>query len=146
MLNESDCVEKLNAYTYEDWKPLLELIPEIEASLQFGEWKGGEEIEDGVHTVGWCDPQPVVTRFRDAVYEIPVMIAFNWSRWNEGRVIANTEGFDFDTVDIVTKCKLITAIVRNDRFCEGALVSAFESGLVLSILRSIEKEVGADGQ
>jgi len=55
--------------------------------------------------------------------------------------MANNENFDFEATDLLTKCKLITAIVRNDRFREGALVSAFKSGLILKILKSIEKEV-----
>jgi hypothetical protein len=59
--------------------------------------------------------------------------------------MAGDENFDFDTVDLLTKCKLITAIVRNDRFCEGALVSAFNSGLILRILKSIKKDVSAKG-
>ncbi len=58
--------------------------------------------------------------------------------------MANDKNFDFDSVDIPTKCKLITAIVRNDRFCEGALVSAFESGLILKILKSIKRQLGLD--
>ena len=60
--------------------------------------------------------------------------------------MARDENFDFDSTDLITKCKLITAIVRNDRFCEGALVAAFESGLILKILKSMEKEVsGVEG-
>lgn len=59
--------------------------------------------------------------------------------------MAGDESFDFDSADLIKKCKLITAIVRNDRFCEGALVSAFESGLILKILKSIEKTVNDRG-
>lgn len=55
--------------------------------------------------------------------------------------MARNEGFDFDTIDLPTTCKLITAIVRNDRFCEGALDSAFESGFMLRILKSMEKQI-----
>ncbi len=60
--------------------------------------------------------------------------------------MARDDNFDFGTTDILKKCKLITAIVRNDRFCEGALVSAFESGLILKILKSIEKEISVKRQ
>lgn len=67
----------------------------------------------------------IVSKFVEVVYAIPI-ISFDWGAWEEGRKIANDENFAFDSVDLLTKCKLITAIVRNDRFCEGALVSAFE--------------------
>jgi hypothetical protein len=55
--------------------------------------------------------------------------------------IENTENFDLDSIDTPAKCKLIMAIVRNDRFHEGALVSAFESGLIMKILKSIERQI-----
>jgi hypothetical protein len=53
--------------------------------------------------------------------------------------------FDYDSVDLVTKCKLISAIVRNDRFCDGALASSFASGIMYKIIRSIEDEVRGRG-
>jgi len=64
-------------------------------------------------------------------------------KWAEGQDILSKADYDFDSLDLVTKCKLITAIVRSDRFSEGALVSAFNSGVVLRILKSIEREVTA---
>jgi len=72
---------------------------------------------------------------------LPIIISFDWGAWEEGRKIASNDDFDFDTLDIPEKCKLITAIVRNNRFCDGVLVSAFESGLILRILKSIEKQI-----
>ena len=72
---------------------------------------------------------------------MPIIISFDWGAWEKGREIASNDDFDFDTLDLPTKCKLITAIARNDRFCEGALVSSFESGLILRILKSIEKKI-----
>lgn len=134
-------IYKQNAFVQQDWQFLFALIPEIENVSKFGEWKGGEKTPDGSITMPWCEPAPIVKRFLDMVYSIPIIISFDWGSWEEGEKIASNVNSDFDRLDIFTKCKLITAIVRNDRFCEGALVSAFESGLILRILKSIEKEV-----
>jgi hypothetical protein len=49
---------------------------------------------------------------------------------------------EYIPVDIPEKCKIIAAIVRNDRFSSGRLVEAFESGMMLKVLKSIEKELG----
>lgn len=68
------------------------------------------------------------------------MIDFDWGSRDEGLIIAGDVNFDFDTIDIPAKCKLLSAIVRNDRFCEGALVSAFKSGQVPKMLKSITKQ------
>ncbi len=72
---------------------------------------------------------------------MPVIIDFAWGCWVEGSRIAKDIDFNYGTIDIPTKCKLITAFVRNDRFFDGALVEVFESGLMLKILKSIEKEL-----
>ena len=48
-------------------------------------------------------PSPLVSRYEKLVYEI-------------------------DKINVITACQLITAIARNNRFCDGALVDFFESG------------------
>ena len=141
ILDAQDCADRINAYTLRDWRPLFALIPKIETTSVFGELK--VEEKDGVIQLPYWRPAPVVSQFLEVVYTIPIIINFDWLSWDEGRKIARDKDFDFDTIDLPTKCKLITAIVRNDRFCDGALVSAFESGLILKILKSIEKEVSA---
>ncbi len=143
MLTEDNYIERIHAYSKLDWEPLLALIPEIEKTEIFGEEVGPEQVEPGVFTFPYWEEGDVVSKFFEIVYSMPIIIKFEWSSWDEGRRIANDLNFDYDTIDIPTKCKLITAIVRNDRFCEGALVSAFESGFILKILKAIKKQVDA---
>ncbi len=142
ILNEANYIEAIKSYTYEDWKPLLNLIPKIEQAKSFGESVGGGMDKDGVyHIPNWSSAE-IVYEFQKIVYEIPIVIDFNWGGWDEGRKMAGDENFDFDTVDIPTKCRLITAFVRNDRFCEGALSGAFERGTILRIFKSIKRQLG----
>jgi hypothetical protein len=140
-LTEDNYLERINLYTESDWKPLFDLIPSIENTEEFGKWAGGEKDKDGVFSLPYMDADEIVNEFHQLVYNIPVIISFDWGSWDEGRRIAGDENFDFDTIDIPEKCKIITAIVRNDRYCEGALVSAFESGLILKILKSVERGI-----
>ena len=139
-LQEENYIEVINSYSIEDWQPLLDLITNIEATESFGELIGGERNEKGEITFPHYKENAVVGKFHEIVYKIPIIINFEWGSWDEGREIAKDENFNFDTIDIPTKCKLITAIVRNDRFCEGALISAFESGLILRIIKSIKRD------
>ena len=141
VLDENNYEEKIYSLTANDWHPLLSLIPDIENTSKFGSWAGGDKDERGYIQLPYSVPEPIVLQFLDIVYSIPIIIGFDWGAWDEGRNMAHDENFDFDNINLPTKCKLITAVVRNDRFCEGALVSAFDSGLVLRILKSIEKEV-----
>ncbi len=143
ILNEDNYMETINGFSKIDWRPLLDLIPEIEKTSKFGEMKGGEKNEKGVITMPYWVESLIVSRFHKIVYDLPIVISFDWGSWNEGRKIVNDKNFNFDSIDIPTMCKIITAIVRNNRFCDGALVSAFESGLILKILKSIKHQINA---
>jgi len=142
ILNENNYRETLDAFTHQDWQPLIELIPKIESISKFGKMAGGEKDEKGIIQFPYMKQAPIISEFVKIVYSLPIIINFDWGAWDEGRKIANDSNFDFDTIGLAIKCKLITTIVRNDRFSEGELVSAFESGLILKILKSIEKQIG----
>ncbi len=143
VIGEKICRIKINALTQEDWKPLLDLIPEIEKISISRKRRGRKRKSDNFIVVPLSESEieSIISRFLKIVYNIPIIISFNWVAWEEGLKIVNNADFDFDTLDIITKCKLITAIVRNDRFCNGVLTSAFHSGLILKILKSIEKDI-----
>lgn len=136
-----DYVEVINSFTKQQWKPLIDLIPIIEKTESFGEVSGGDQDDEGVFTLPYFIPSQVVVQFEEIVYSIPIIINFEWGAWDEGRKMLNNNDFNFDTIDIPTKCKLITAIVRNNRFCDGALVGAFESGVILKVLKSIKVQM-----
>ena len=141
ILNEENYIGIINSYDRKYWKSLLDLIPEIEATKKFGEMAGGEKDDGEIIQMPYYIESPVERRFQKSVGELGILISFDWPKWDDGRKIARNVEFDFDSIDIPTKCKLITAIIRNDRFCEGALIAAFDSGLILKILKSINKQL-----
>lgn len=136
--------KEVNGYSQQDWEPLFALIPEIENTSDFGEWVGMKMIKKGVFHIPYYIPSPIVEKFMKILHTVPVLIDFDWPAWDEGRNMGSDDSFNFDSTDLLTKCKLITAIVRSDRFCEGALVLGFQSGLILRILKSMAKEVSGE--
>jgi hypothetical protein len=141
ILKEHNHQEIINSYTLSDWKPLLDLIPRIENQTSFSKRRDKERSENNNIIMPLSVEAPIVGEFREIVYQLPVIIDFDWPHWDEGRKMAKDEHFDYDSVDIPTKCKVITAFVRNDRFCDGALAGAFERGTILKILKSIERQI-----
>ena len=140
-LNEDNYIEILNSYDKEYWRPLLDLIPEIESTEKFGEIAGGVKDDKGFIQMPYFKESPVVTKFFKTFHDLGILVSFDWPNWDVGRKILRKNNFNFDTIDIPTKCKLISTIIRNDRFFEGALVSAFESGMILKIMKSIDRQL-----
>jgi hypothetical protein len=135
--------EIIKSMAPEDWKPLLDLIPVIEETETFTESQAVSYTDDNILLYRTPKEAPVIYTFLEVVYQIPIIIDFDWGSWDEGREFAGNPDTDFDSIDIPTKCKLITAFVRNDRFCDGALASRFEDGTILRILKSISRQLNS---
>ena len=143
-LLQSDYKEVICKFTQKDWQPLLDLIPEIEKAEEFGKVGGGIKDENGVFMMPYSIPSEIVCRFEEIVYDIPIMINFDWVTWSQGNNIIHSHNFDYDTIDIPTKCMAITTFVRANRFVDGVLVDAFEKGIILKILKSIDMGIITD--
>lgn len=141
LLDENNYIEEISNFTLQKWQSFIKLIHKIEKTSYFGELGKLEIVDKGVYQESISTYAPIVSEFLEMVYRLPIIINFDWRTWREGWKILNDKNFDFNILDIPMKCKLITVIVRNDRFCEGALLSAFDSGLMLKILKSIEKQI-----
>ncbi|MBK8516537.1 MAG: hypothetical protein IPL55_09735 [Saprospiraceae bacterium] len=66
---------------------------------------------------------------------------FDWASWSEGKSILLNADFVYNTLDVISLCKLLTTIIMEDRFNEGYLVSCFEKGIVLKIITALENNV-----
>ncbi|MDY0254275.1 MAG: DUF6508 domain-containing protein [Tenuifilaceae bacterium] len=138
---EGDYKEVISKYTQKDWQPMLDLIPEVEKTREFGKIGGGGKDENGVLIMPYSIPSEIVCRFEEIVYDIPIVISFDWGSWSKDNSIIHSGNFDYDTIDIPTKCMVITTFARANRFVDGVLVDAFEKGQILKILRSIERQL-----
>lgn len=71
-----------------------------------------------------------------------VVVGFAWADWDEGRRLQPSDLAGCPVRDAV---KMLTAVVRNDRFCAGALGGALESGMVQACLARLGDHLGGDG-
>ena len=84
---------------------------------------------------------PVVRQFESLCYQLGIVIDFDWSNWDEGREVLSGDHSAIDSSDLITLCKFITAFIRNNRFCDGVLIGAFENRLIIKILKSIQTQL-----
>lgn len=130
-LTEKNHKNLINSYPKNKWQPLFDLIPELEELVvdRNRPFRNDEQLFR------------VQIKFQNTIEEIPIVFSFDWPAWREGRNMASDPRFDFNSVDIPTKCKLLVALNRSDHFCDGALRGNIESGLLLKILTSIRDQV-----
>jgi hypothetical protein len=83
VLKPENYINRINSYSEKDWKPLLDLIPEIEKVDKFGDdTKAIELLEKGIFDMNPYVEHKIVEEFRQACYDIPIMIDFNWGAWD----------------------------------------------------------------
>jgi hypothetical protein len=119
-------------------RDLADLVPSLEApDADFGHWEAPPPV-DGVHSFGYFEFGPTAEAWRAAVGRGGwVIVGFDWRSWletDEGRALRDRpEALASATPEQLGK--LLTAIVRSDRFVEGSIAGAFESGLLARIAR-----------
>ena len=129
---------------------LASLLPEFEAGgFACGEWRGGEEQRPGVMTMPWFDLSDPVRRFageaaalvRTARTEGRMPSDFAWTSWARTPE-AQTLREDRDALAQATPeqlAKLLTVLIRQNKFVEGALAGDCESGLLTAVLRRADR-------
>lgn len=121
----------------EGFAAVLAFLPSFEKrDFEAGEWRGGETDENGVIQMPWVEYDPQVLEFLTALSTHGWVVPFDWPSWlPETKRLAEPDGVE--AADLESLQRLLTTIVRQDRFVEGNLASAFESGLVVRILGRI---------
>ena len=72
------------------------------------------------------------------LYENELIIDFDWGKWDEGREFFKNNGPNkYDIIDREFTLKLLTAVARNDRFCDGVWGNLFESGTALILFKKL---------
>ncbi len=118
--------------TDESISEIIAYLPYFLEDNNFGEWSGGDKV-DGVFQMPHLTYSDKVIEFFRSLHSTKFMVNFDWGSWDEGRDIIASPRL-IQQADLLTLRMLLTAVVRNDRFCEGALLSAIEDGIIQEIL------------
>jgi hypothetical protein len=127
-------LEDAPAITRENIDAIVRFLPTFEAEgCEFGKVAGF-----------YCDFSPEVDEFQHALYEHNWIVGFDWSHWVRAEGAPYVRSVDaINEADIDVLRKLLTAFVRQERFCAGSLLGAFESGYITAILQRL-KQVGEE--
>lgn len=84
------------------------------------------------------DPDTAINALNDVAYRLGwVLTDFDWSEWAHGPEcqMLVKDSANVASADTLTLARLLTAHLRQDRFCEGHLLGAFEGGHLTAIVR-----------
>lgn len=110
--------------------------------FQFGAWHCPPPDPSGILTFPSCALSHEAIEFVQVAYDLGWvgMFTFQWSEWKdrpEGKALMeNPDRIAAATPDQLAK--LLTVYIRGDRFNEGLLNSAFESGVLTAIVKRAE--------
>ena len=102
-----------------------------------GTWNGEERGDSDVIQLPYLTYPETVHEFLDLISSSGFQVVFDWPKWEEGRRILSNGAKEIRKADLTTLRKLLTAILRSERFCEGTLHGAIYDGTVSEILRRL---------
>lgn len=143
MIEIEDFQNYIEILKIKDWKRLFDLLPQIEKTQKYGEIKGGKKLKNGSITDFYWSWSEIVEEAFDVITELNLNPIFDWSSWKEGKSYLDDNGFDYSKLDTITLCKLLTTIIRADRFNDGYMISCFQSGTITKIIKGLQKNVNS---
>ena len=118
---------------------LAGFLPQFERDgFVFGQWSPSSEREDGVTILPHYSLSPTAASFlRTAYNQNWVLTDFAWPSWMKTAeaISLRDDPLALAAASPTQLAQLLTVLIRQDRFVEGALGSAYESGLLTRILR-----------
>jgi len=124
-------------------KALAEFLVDFERpGFRSGKLRAGKEVEPGVLQLPYIEYDDRVDAFVETAYGYGWMLTgaehnFDWTRWKDTNEAIQLRD-DENSVEGATEeqlARLLTVLIRAERFCEGTLFSAFENGFILRIVR-----------
>ena len=103
-----------------------------------GHWVQPERQADGVFIMGYVVLSETARSFVAMLYDEQVVTGFDWPGWMEHRGNDLASNPTLVAGASLEDCRrLLCALVRADRFSEGALLGSLEDGLIDTILGRI---------
>jgi hypothetical protein len=134
-LSDSEIEHRLRAAADRRWQDLWDALHALVAEPEKGRWAGGETVVvDGVEKPVIQMPYVIYSAaVSDVIANVAALGAsqpFDWQAWDGLNRYPNGRGLG--EAPVAESIRMITAIVRADRFGEGTLLASLEDGTFLA--------------
>ena len=134
---DDEILARLQSTAPEAWDELWRAAEDVAHVAAPARWEGGQ-IVDGVTHMPYPVYEPAVDRLMAALAaSTGGIIVFRWMDWDGiGRYRTPDTVRDAPIADVP---RLVTAIIRSERFSDGSIEGAVESGLVTAIVDRLRR-------
>jgi hypothetical protein len=114
------------------WEPVL-----ADPNFEFGRWIAPQPLPDGTVQVGWYELSEEALWFVTEASAHGFVLPFDWIAWAESNAGQALLGHAdaVATAPASDLVRLLTTYVRGERFADGTLEGAFDSGMLAAIAR-----------
>jgi len=112
-----------------------------------GEWVPSEKQKNGSYTFPWWNGSQVVNEWLQALYDHNIIdpdSGYMEESHAEFMLRLKEDSSPIADSDLATVRRVLTYVVRADRFVEGTLAEAFHSGVAQTATRRLGELVGRD--
>ena len=123
---------------------ILSFLPRLSArGVNFGESPRIEDADKNRVSLLPATLSETVLEFVHACYDENFVQSFDWSEWSHQHQAELSDEAFIAFADIARIVRLLTTHIRADRFCDGHLLSVFEDGTIVRILKRL-KEISSE--
>ena len=142
---DADIEQLLRRAPADVWAELWTAVDALEGETERTTWGGGQQVDttvvDGVERPVFQMPYAIYTaathRVVQALYGLGAIVPFDWPSWDGTRAYRGSRALD--AAPVADAVRMVTAIVRADRFSDGTIGAMFEDGTFPAALRRIRR-------
>lgn len=126
--SDSDIENILRQALAERWVELSSAVDAVEEESEHTTWEGGYAVYSAA-----------TDRMVRALYDLGAIVPFDWPNWDRVEGYRTDGGTALQEASVADAVRMVTAIVRADRFTEGTIGAELEAGTLLAALRRLRR-------
>ncbi|WP_433678058.1 DUF6508 domain-containing protein [Nocardia sp. CA-119907] len=134
--SDSDIKAQLLISPPKRWQQLWSAVDELLAE-QPSPWEIRTQNADGSLCMPYAVYSDAVGHVQHALYEVDAIVGFDWTNWDGIRLHRGGQGLA--DAPVAEACRMLTAIVRAERFSDGTIGHALDDGTFQAALLRLRR-------
>ena len=133
--SDADIERLLQAAPEERWAELWEAVAALDAEDDHGQWAGASER--GQLQLPYVVYSEAVERTSSCIFALGASLPFDWPTWDGLRRYPGGRGLE--AAPVAEAVRMVTAVVRADRFSEGTILAALGDGTLAAAIGRLRR-------